>query len=192
MHNLIKKLVDLNEKTVDKSSITEILESEDIDISRYKIDANQTSRGYHRIPLLNDYVKAYLMLWPASVASSIHQHKNIKGVIKVLDGQIEEHEYEFNPRQRILERKAIKTYQENDIIFERKDAIHQVFNRSKTQTVCTLHIYYPPSQNLKDSVLFDPKKGIIATLSDLAYSYSWSQPQEAFSKIDSTGFIYKT
>ncbi|MGX1023258.1 cysteine dioxygenase family protein [Flavobacterium sp. CS20] len=192
MHNLIKKLVHLNEKDVNKSSLVKILESEDIDVSRYKIDANQTTRGYHRIPILNDFVVAYLMIWPASVSSSIHQHKNIKGVIKVLDGKIEEHEYKFDDNQKLLERKSVKTYRENDIIYENKDAIHQVFNTSKTQTVCTMHIYYPPSQNLNGSVLFDPNKGIIATLSDLAFSYSWNQPKEAFSKIDSTGFIYKT
>ncbi len=192
MHNLIKKLVDLDEKDVNKTRISEILNSEDIDTSRYSIDANQTTRGYHRVPLLNDFVKVYLMLWPAAVSSSIHQHKNIKGVIKVLDGKIEEHEYKFDSKQRLLERKTIKTYKRGSIIYENKGAIHQVFNKSTTEMVCTLHIYYPPTQNLKDSLLFDPHKGLIATLSDLAFSYSWSQPQEAFSKIDSRGFIYKT
>lgn len=192
MHNLLAEIIQLDQQDISMNRLLKLVKEYDIDISNLNKNVKPTTRGYLRIPILHDFVQVYVMIWPSGESSSIHEHKNFSGVIKVIEGIIEEHQYQFRSASRELLLLNKKNYKKEDVLTEEENAIHQVINKSSTQRAVTLHIYFPPSSNIAGSRLFDLRKKRIATLSDEAFSFSWNQPPEAFSQIDTANFNLKT
>lgn len=184
MHNLLAAVIQLNQQDIRINKLLQLVQQHDIDITSFKRYEKPTSRGYLRIPILHDFVQIYLMIWPAGESSSIHEHKNFSGVIKVIEGAIEEHHYQFKEESRELHLINIQNYKKGDALIEEENAIHRVVNMSSIKGAVTLHLYFPPNSNIAGSRLFDIDERRIATLSDSAVSFSWNQPPEAFKNID--------
>lgn len=188
MHSLIKEIVALDANEVNAENILSVLEKtnwEDFKIPALNIHAEN---DYCRIPLLHDFVSMYLMYWPGGAVSSIHEHKNFQGLIKILEGDLYEKEFNWNESENKLELISEEMYRKGSILKEQNDAIHQVNNAFSSTPVISLHIYFPPTQSLYGSRLFDPERGRFATLSNKAQSFSWKQPQEAFESISHSNF----
>lgn len=188
MHNLLAAVIQLNQEAIRSNKLLQLVQEHDVDITTYKRIEKPTSRGYLRIPILHDFVQIYLMIWPAGEFSSIHEHKNFSGVIKVIEGAIVEHHYQFKEESRELHLINIQSYKKGDALTEEENAIHRVVNKSSIKGAVTLHLYFPPNSNIAGSRLFDIDKRRIATLSEKAVSFSWNQAPEAYSKIDNSGF----
>jgi len=183
MHNIIKEIVALEANEVNSQNISLILERAKLVNREFPVLNITTENDYCRIPLLHDFVSMYLMYWPGGATSSIHEHKNFQGLIRVLEGELYEKEFLWNTWDNSLELHSEEMYGIGSILKEEKDAIHQVINACASAPVISLHVYFPPTQSLCGSRLFDPISGRIATLSNKAQNFSWQQPVEAFQSI---------
>lgn len=188
MHDFLKNLIQLEEQEINDLSITECLNKIHFENIRPFINflENSPSREYTRQLILQDFVSAYLMVWPPGGKSSIHEHKNFWGVIKLLKGNLMEREYDYSNHK--LQLTGQKSFQPNDILLEETSAIHEIKNLSLEETAITLHVYYPANKNLSGCRLFDVTTGNIAILSQRSTSFSWNQPSQAFEKIENNQF----
>lgn len=187
MHSFLKELIQLDKDSINNSTIIKCLDQVDLQGALPYLNINDTpSDEYKRQLIIQDYVSAYLMCWPPGVVSSIHEHKNFWGVIKLLKGKLIEREYHFDHHQ--LDQKKEQVFYPNDVLFEETSAIHEVCNPSKDEIAVTLHVYYPAHKNLSGCRLFDIQSGSIAVLSEQSTSFSWNQPKEAFQSIKANQF----
>ena len=145
---------------------------------------------YLRIPIYEGKFSVYIMKWPLNGESTIHEHKNISGVIKVLRGQIQESSFLFNEAKNVLHLKEKMNYSIGEIILEEVNAIHQVVNISQNIEALTLHVYFPSVLNLEGSRLFNLQERKIGILNSAAISFSWNQPAKGFSEITNKLFEY--
>lgn len=148
------------------------------------------SDEYLRIPIYEGNFSVYVMKWPKNGKSTIHEHRNISGIIKVLRGDIQENSYVFDEVGNKLILKEKINYPSGEIVIEEVNAIHQVINISEQVEALTLHVYFPSARNLEGSRLFNIKDRKIGILNETANSFNWSQPGYGFSEIINKSFAY--
>jgi cysteine dioxygenase len=160
-----------------------------IDVTLFDEFKNETNE-YLRIPIYEGNFSVYVMKWPKNGKSTIHEHRNISGVIKVLRGDIQENSYVFDEVGNKLILKEKINYPTGNIVIEEVNAIHQVINISEHVEALTLHVYFPSARNLEGSRLFNIQDKKIGILNETAISFNWSQPGYGFSEIIKKSFAY--
>ena len=61
---------------------------------------------YQRIELNSNFCSVYAMVWFPGIGSAIHEHKNFKGVVKVIHGELTERNYKEENDQLIFVNKT--------------------------------------------------------------------------------------
>lgn len=187
MHNFLKKIIALDRHDINYGTIEAILKTDDIDLSLYNTSVCSDTKEYKRIPILCDYVQIYAMVWPIGGKSSVHQHQNFGGLLKVITGELEEQEFIFNENENRLFLQKRIAYKKNSIIKEEPNATHQIFNITQ-ENVISLHVYFPSVADFSGCRIFNLEEKKSAILSDKATNFSWNQPEEAFQKIENFNF----
>lgn len=186
LKELFKKV---DNESVNLENVEQLLSDFSLDVTMFDEYKNETDE-YLRIPIYEGNFSVYVMKWPKNGKSTIHEHKNISGIIKILRGQIQESSFVFDEVEKKLILKEKIAYSEGKILLEDENAIHQVVNISKNEEALTLHIYFPSVLNLDGSRLFNVKEKKIGVLNSSAISFNWSQPAYGFSEIIKNSFDY--
>ena len=189
----MKELIELFTKEDREGANLERIEKLLVDFNPYltvfdtfKNDTNE----YLRIPIYEGNFSVYVMKWPLNGVSTIHEHKNISGIIKILRGKIKEKTFAFDETEKKLYLKEKTDYSVGKILMEEENAIHQVINISEKEEALTLHVYFPSVLNLEGSRLFNVQERKIGVLNSAAISFGWSQPSLGFSEIIKNSFEY--
>lgn len=136
---------------------------------------------YQRIELNNNFCSVYAMVWFPGVGSAIHEHKNFKGVVKVIHGKLTERNFNEVNGQLTFVNKAVLNAGEK--VIEKKDSIHDLRNNSITESAVTLHVYYPRTLNLEGTRIFNFEDKKIGILKSTAKATSWNLAAEHFERI---------
>jgi len=92
----------------------------------------------------DDNLEMLIICWNNNQISGIHDHPSNGCILKVLDGELEEHEYSNNNKMHLVNKNICK---KNSIGYqEGKNGLHNIINKD-TKTV-SLHIYSPPNYKL--------------------------------------------
>ncbi|MBE7443142.1 MAG: cysteine dioxygenase family protein [Flavobacteriales bacterium] len=175
--------------SVNLETVEQLLSDFNLDVAMFDEYKNETDE-YLRIPIYEGNYSVYVMKWPMNGKSTIHEHRNISGVIKVLRGKIQENSFLYDGVLNKLVLKEKLNYSTGSIIIEEVNAIHQVINVSEHEDALTLHVYFPSARNLEGSRLFNVQDKKIGVLNEKASSFNWSQPAFGFSEIIIKSFDY--
>ena len=92
----------------------------------------------------NDELEMLVICWNNNQVSGIHDHPPNGCILKVLEGEIEEHEYSNNNKLHLINKNVCK---KNSIGYqEGKNGLHSIIN--KDHKTISLHIYSPPNYKL--------------------------------------------
>lgn len=112
-------------------------------INYIPLEYNFNNYGYQRIKLnefSNNIFEFILIIWKPNSLSKIHDHPENGCLMKILNGTIDEHEYNNK-----LEFKAYWKLSKGMISYiEKNNTLHSISNTSD-EFAFTLHIYTPPN-----------------------------------------------
>lgn len=142
---------------------------------------------YSRNIMMLEPLECVLLYWPAKAESAIHYHEGFWGYVLVLDGCCDNVEFTL-ANGALTETRTTRALQ-GGILNEPDGTVHKIVNPSKTDTLVTLHFYYPALEDLNNLVLYseDGKKGV---LNELAKTASFNEPKEHFKLLEDNAFDY--
>lgn len=101
-----------------------------------------------------------VLCWNEAQGSSIHSHANAHCFMKVLDGEVKEHLYEWpleSEGEKPMKLMREAQYEKNQVAYIcDKIGLHRVENPSHSNKAVTLHLYSPP---FSECDTFDDKTG---------------------------------
>ena len=110
---------------------------------------------------LNDTFEVIIGCWPRNGWCDAHDHGDAIGIVHSYSGEIEHFEYKFNGNYLdLFEHSSIKTGESRRL---EKGMIHALQNVSSDEPYVGLHIYVPPT---KDVRVFDLHSGDIYHVTD--------------------------
>jgi hypothetical protein len=188
MEQFISKLRTCNYPVTEEKLKNIFLDS--IGLINYKnfISEVNDNNSYSRFKLLNKPFDVYLMVWPGSVASAVHEHNNFWGYVHILEGEAEESVFSFDEKELILLNH--QNFSKGELLFEENNAIHLVRNSSNKNRLVTLNVYYPPSHDMNGCRIFDIENKRIGVLNSKASSMSWNNSPDCFNKVIENAFEY--
>lgn len=148
---------------------------------------NPKSKTYLRKQLQIEHLECILIYWPPQVQSAIHQHTNFFGVVKILEGTLDNNHYYFENHQ--LTNLGFERFLESALIKEPSNTIHRLSN-SNNKGAYSLHFYFPKKRTLEQVKIFNPESQSIATLNQNASSASWNEPNSSFLNLEENAFEY--
>ena len=104
------------------------------------------TRWYERL-LLTDAVEVWLIGWAAGQSTSVHEHGGAAGALTVVEGALEEEE--FDPELRLLRRGRHRAGTSAGFA---PAHVHRIFNHSPSNAT-SLHAYSPPGQQMHEYVV---------------------------------------
>jgi cysteine dioxygenase len=177
------------------------LKAEDLEYDRLKekiIDADPFAQGFNEIGLSNPEPGAYsrkkilsvpleitIVKWPSAGESAIHSHRDFWGFVAVIDGIIENMQYDWEGK--VLKQKSTDLFSTGALIPEPSGVIHKISNIGNDPAL-TLHFYFPALDSFEGMKIFDLDKKRIGILGKKAWSASWNQPSENFYSIENDSF----
>ena len=144
---------------------------------------------YGRNILQMEPIEVAVLHWPSKVESAIHLHENFFGYVVVLEGELENHSYQFVGTD-LLEDSVVKA-KEGGVIPELDGVIHKLKNAGDHRAI-TLHVYYPPLKSFEGMQIFNLQNGSRGVLSGQAQSASWEEPKSSFRSIKQNAFQFKS
>ena len=108
LKELFKKV---DNESVNLENVEQLLSDFSLDVTMFDEYKNETDE-YLRIPIYEGNFSVYVMKWPKNGKSTIHEHKNISGIIKILRGQIQESSFVFDEVEKKLILKEKIAYSE--------------------------------------------------------------------------------
>lgn len=148
------------------------------------------SGSYSRNILMMEPLEVALLHWPPQVESAVHHHKGFYGYVLVVQGACDNVEY-------ILEggmlRESITTRAlAGGVLDEPDGVIHKIANPGETETLVTLHFYFPALETLDGLVLYDLKDKRMGVLNEKAQSASFIEPPNHFHVVKENAFSYES
>lgn len=189
MEKLLQELQALKGKTIDPNLIRKIILSHDLrnlDYRQYLEGTDMSS--YHRIPLLEEPVQAFIMVRPPQHHLPIHQHNNFWGFIIPLEGVVSETMYNYDVTKGKVYIHPTKTYSTGDYIFEPFNLLHKLQNISPIDPAITFHVRYPSKYNYEGTMILDAKNHKMAVLSGNASQVGWDLPQDHYQTIEENAY----
>lgn len=182
MKELLAALKGLQSKEIEPNIVRQMLEAVDVHKLDYKEYVSSLKPdAFNRRMLMNDPIQVYLMAWAPQFFYPIHQHNNFWGFVFPLEGMLSETIYGYAPNKRKVYIHPTKVFKKGDLIYEPFNVIHKLQNASPIDSLVTLHVYFPPIYNFKDTTIFDAKNRTIAVLNDKATTISWDLPDDHYS-----------
>jgi cysteine dioxygenase len=147
------KLIDcLSKKQDDVEVIINVVETNLKDIKDYifnNLDSfvyQNTEYNYERRYIFNNKNYEILcLIWNSNSESPIHNHAKNGCIMKILEGQLEEHLYDIN-NIKLINIKKIDSNTKSQYIDD-KIGIHKIINTNINKTY-SLHIYSPPKHKV--------------------------------------------
>ena len=144
--------------------------------------------SYSRNMLLMKPLEIALLHWPPGVESAIHHHRGFYGYVYVVQGACENIEYTL--ANGILREHSIMRALPGGTLDEPDGVIHKIKNPSLTETLVTIHFYYPALENLDGLALYDIETNSVGVLNEKAESASFTEPPEHFQSLIKNAFEY--
>src|ERR1041385_8866648 len=110
---------------------------------------------------LDKELEVIIGAWPRGGWCDTHDHGTAEGIVYAYDGEIEHFRYELNGD--ILELVEHETMRKNESFRLEAGLIHSLQNISSDAPYVGLHIYVPPTSNVR---VFDLKTGDIYHVTD--------------------------
>lgn len=88
----------------------------------------------------DDESETKLVTWPVGARSCAHDHGESRGVVRVIEGEINQKIFNKETKE-FIEEQNLKA---GDVFFETPDMIHVMGNSSTSVEAKTLHMYTPP------------------------------------------------
>lgn len=161
--NTIASLLDALEKSNDLSieSLEQILEA-NLPSREEIIAASKAELPYGRSMLrLNDRYEVIIGCWPKGGWCDAHDHGEAVGIVYSYGGGIEHFRYEM--RDGLLDLVEHATMKTNECVRLEAGMIHSLQNVSSDEPYIGLHIYSPPTSDVR---VFDLKTGDIYHVTD--------------------------
>jgi predicted metal-dependent enzyme (double-stranded beta helix superfamily) len=134
---------------------------------------------------MNDKYEVIIGTWPKGGWCDVHDHGNAEGVVYSYGGEVVHNEYRYeNGSLELFHRSQISGGESARLY---AGMIHSLHNISSDEPYVGLHIYSPPSTNVR---VFDIKTGDIYHIADDAPSIVPSDKMEC-RKVDERCFTFK-
>jgi hypothetical protein len=189
MKKIIEDLKALEGKKIEPNSVLKILQSHDLknlQYEEYLKDADMKS--YHRIPILEEPVQAFIMIRPPQHNLPIHHHNNFWGYIVPLSGIVAETVYNYEKKARKVYIHPTKTYSKGEFIYEPFNVLHKLQNTSPLEPAITFHVRYPSVYDYSGTMIIDAKNRRLAILSDKAEKVGWDLPEDHYQSIEDNAY----
>jgi cysteine dioxygenase len=116
------------------------------DVEPYLIEPDHLPYG--RCTLFkNEEVEVCVLHWIIGSKSSIHDHANSDCSMLVIEGNLLNRNFDLNENNELIPLSTL-TNHPNDVVTVSKTNIHEL-EQVGSDVAITLHIYYPPLQNIK-------------------------------------------
>lgn len=191
MNELQERLRDLQPHQLTFEGLEKVVQSIAFDQLDYETHLPKPTRAddYARNILVLDPLECVLIYWPPGVHSAIHHHEGFYGYVQVLKGAFEDIVYDWNGE--VLREKKVSHCLEGGLIDEPDGVIHQLGNASEEEGAVTMHFYYPALETMEGMRIFDLEQRRLGILNEQGSTASWSNPPEAFERIDENAFTYE-
>ena len=146
-----------------------------------------TNGDYGRNEMLLDPIECVLIYWPPKSESAIHYHAGFWGYVLVVDGYGDNVEYKLN--NGILKEIHTTRALPGGVMNEPNGTIHKIVNPSETDTLITIHFYYPALENLNNLTIYD-EDGRLGVLNEKAAAASFQEPREHFKTLQNNAFKF--
>jgi predicted metal-dependent enzyme (double-stranded beta helix superfamily) len=107
---------------------------------------DQETRWYKRL-LLTSAVEVWLIGWAAGQSTSVHDHGGAAGALTVVEGALDEEE--FDSELRLLRRGLHRAKTSAGFA---PAHVHRIFNQSRCNAT-SLHAYSPPGQQMREYIV---------------------------------------
>ena len=189
MKKLLQDLKSLEVGKIEPNAIRELIRSHDLRNLNYEpYLESQELTGYHRIPLMEEPVQAFIMIRPPQHNLAIHHHNNFWGFIVPLKGMVAETIYRYDQPKRKVYIHPTKTYTKGDYIYEPFNVLHKLQNNSPIDPAITFHIRYPSVYDYSGTMIIDAKNRRLAFLSKKATEIGWDLPADYYEKIEEEAY----
>jgi hypothetical protein len=161
--NTIDNLLNALNKTDDLSfeSLERIL-AENLPSAEEIISVSNAELPYGRTMLhLDDRLEVIIGCWPRGGWCDIHDHGSAVGIVYAYSGEIEHFRYELHDNS--LDLVEHETMKKNESFRLEQGLIHSLQNISSDEPYIGLHIYAPPTSDVR---VFDLKTGDIYHVTD--------------------------
>ena len=189
MKKLLQDLKSLEVGKIEPNAIRELIRSHDLRNLNYEpYLESQELTGYHRIPLMEEPVQAFIMIRPPQHNLAIHHHNNFWGFIVPLKGMVAETIYRYDQPKRKVYIHPTKTYTKGDYIYEPFNVLHKLQNNSPIDPAITFHIRYPSVYDYSGTMIIDAKNRRLAFLSKKATEIGWDLPADHYEIIEEEAY----
>ena len=189
MKQLLQELKALEGKKIEPNLIREMIRSYDLKNLKYESYLEgQDLTSYHRIPLLEEPVQAFIMVRPPQHNLAIHHHNNFWGFIVPLRGIVSETIYNYDQPKKKVFIHPTKTFSKGDYIYEPFNVLHKLQNTSPIEPAITLHIRYPSVYNYTGTMIIDAKNRRLAVLNEKATHIGWDLPADHYERIEEEAY----
>lgn len=193
MHSVTKLFSALSKEDISYEKLGETSRSIDVNSLNFSRDPEDYEKSeasdYYRDIKMLDPLEVAVLYWPPEAESAIHFHAGFYGYVLILEGEGENIEFSFKEGR--LKHLRTLCCQKGGIMNEPDGTIHLIRNKSTSNALITLHIYYPALENLDGLTLFDPKTKSMGTLNDKALNASFREPKEHFKYFRENAFEFE-
>ena len=189
MNQIKKALQALKGKEIDPNMVRQSLESINFKTIRPEDMFTKDDLDVQgRYMIMDDLFQVYFMVWAPQFFFPIHQHNNFWGFVIPIKGVLSETIYGYAPNKRKVFIHPTKSFKSGELIYEPSNVIHKLQNASPIEELITLHIYYPPTYNFKDTKIFDAKNRTLAVLNEKAQTLAWDLPEDHYEMIQEDAY----
>jgi len=187
MDAILDRIGQLSEADIGFENLGKVVAEFDFNSTNYQDHVAAEEPGtYSRNILTLDPIEVLVITWPAGVDSAIHHHKGFYGYVAVVEGAINNVEYDFKDNKISVTNKM--TGSPGEFMAEEQGVIHMLANASDTEKCVTIHFYYPALKDLDNVRIFDLDRKAIGILNEKAKACSWSEPSDSFKTIEENAF----
>ncbi len=189
MEELLQDLRALKEQDIEPNLVRKTLLSHDLRNLQYQqyLQGADMSR-YHRIPLIDEPLQAFIMIRPPQHHLPIHQHNNFWGFIIPLEGIVSETMYNYDTTKGKVYIHPTKTYSIGEYIYEPFNLLHKLQNTSPIDPAITFHVRYPNKYDYDGTMILDAKNHKMAILSHKASRVGWDLPQDHYQSMEENAY----
>jgi len=191
MNSLLQKIKSFPQEELSYEALGQFVKDLDLKKLDYKahVPYDCEPGDYGRNILCLEPFECVLIYWPPATESAIHYHKGFYGYVALLEGELDNIEYDF--RDGILGEARAARYLPGGIADEPDLTIHKLANPNPEKGAVSLHFYYPALNTLEDLAIYDIETTAEGILSATAKSASWSEKEGHFKSLRKNAFQFR-